>query len=173
MHILSLTAADAMRYRELMLEAYTRAADAFTSTAEERALEPESWWIDRIASTAGLSVCFGAETEGRLVGAVSLEYSAKPKTRHAALLIGMYVSRDARGQGAARALLTAALQHASQRRGVITVNLTVTEGNTPAISLYQSAGFQAWGTQPLAIATPSGFRGKVHMCCTLPGRRPA
>ena len=42
MQIRTLTASDAGRYRELMLEAYTLAPDAFTSTAEEeeRAREP-------------------------------------------------------------------------------------------------------------------------------------
>ena len=40
MRIAPLTASDAPQYRELMLEAYVQAADAFTSTAEERANEP-------------------------------------------------------------------------------------------------------------------------------------
>jgi hypothetical protein len=30
-----------------MLRAYEVAADAFTSTPEERAAEPESWWVKR------------------------------------------------------------------------------------------------------------------------------
>jgi RimJ/RimL family protein N-acetyltransferase len=79
------------------------------------------------------------------------------------LLIGMYVRPSARGQGLGRSLLDAALRHATKRAGVQLVSLTVTEGNEPAIRLYEGAGFVAWGTQPLAIATPSGFKGKVHM----------
>ena len=97
-----LTAADVTQYRELMLEAYVLAADAFTSTAEERALEPESWWIDRIASPNGLGVSFGADLDQRLVGTVALEYASKPKTKHGALLIGMYVREQARGKGVGR-----------------------------------------------------------------------
>jgi RimJ/RimL family protein N-acetyltransferase len=45
----------------------------------------------------------------------------------------------------------------------------VTEGNEPAIRLYQSLGFRAWGTEPQAIRTPGGFRGKVHMMMSLGG----
>jgi hypothetical protein len=47
MHVARLIAADAPRYRALMLHAYEVAADAFTSTPEERAAEPESWWVKR------------------------------------------------------------------------------------------------------------------------------
>lgn len=56
MRIAALTAADAPPYRELMLEACELAADAFTSTAQERAGEPLPGWVDRIASPAGLSL---------------------------------------------------------------------------------------------------------------------
>ena len=169
MHLRTLTAADASRYRELMLEAYTLAADAFTSTAEERAREPESWWVKRIADPSGLTVCFGAALDNNLVGTVALEYASKPKTRHSALLIGMYVQAPARRLGVGRALLQAALAHVAQRPGVIVATLTVTEGNAPAIRLYEVHGFRAWGTQPWAIATPSGLKGKVHMSYWLRG----
>lgn len=163
----TLTPAHAPAYRELMLEAYTLAADAFTSTAEERAAEPLAWWEKRIASAAGLSESFGAFSEGHLVGTVALEYSPKPKTRHSALVIGMYVRPRARGQGAGRALMQAAVAAARARAGVEVLTLTVTEGNEPALRLYQSLGFKAWGTEPDAIRTPGGFRGKVHMSLRL------
>ena len=48
------------------------------------------------------------------------------------------------------------------------VTLTVTEGNAPAIGLYTACGFQAFGVEPMAIATPAGFLGKVHMWHRLP-----
>ena len=167
MHIRSLIALDVLAYRELMLEAYALAPDAFTTTAEERAKEPESWWVKRIGNPQGLQVSFGAEVEDRFVGTVALEYAGKPKTRHSALLIGMYVRQHARCNGIGRLLLDAALNHASERAGVQVVTLTVTEGNQHAIRLYERAGFEVWGTQPLAIATPSGLKGKVHMSRTL------
>jgi ribosomal protein S18 acetylase RimI-like enzyme len=170
MHIRTLQAADAPRYRALMLEAYALAADAFTSTAQERSLEPEAWWVDRIADADGLRVAFCAEDGAQMLGTVALEYTSAAKARHSAALIGMYVREHARGRGVGRALLDVALAHAAQRPGVEVVRLTVTEGNRPAIDLYRRAGFVAWGTQPMAIATPSGYRGKVHMSCTLTGR---
>jgi ribosomal protein S18 acetylase RimI-like enzyme len=170
MHIRTLLAADAQRYRELMLEAYELAADAFTSTPQERSLETEAWWVDRIADADGLRVAFCAEDGAQMLGTVALEYTSGTKSRHSAGLIGMYVREHARGRGVGRALLDVALAHAAQRSGVEVLRLTVTEGNEPALRLYRQAGFEAWGTQPMAILTPSGYKGKVHMSCTLAGR---
>lgn len=150
-------------YRSLMLEAYEQAADAFTSTAEERAAEPLAWWERRIAAPDGLSRCFGAFDGERLVGTVALEYGHKPKTRHAALVIGMYLQPGARGRGGGLQLMQAAFADAMARPGLRQLRLTVTEGNGPALRLYESVGFVAWGTEPMAILTAGGYKGKVHM----------
>lgn len=146
-----------------MLHAYAAAPDAFTSTAEERAGEPHAWWLSRVEDPKGLSQAFGAEVDAELVGTVTIEYSAKPKTRHKALLIGMFVRESGRGRGVGKALVQAALAAASARSGILVVTLTVTDGNEPAIKLYESAGFESFGIEPMAIATPSGFRAKRHM----------
>lgn len=163
MQIAALRDLDAPRYRSLMLEAYALAPDAFTSTLAERTAEPMDWWLNRLAPASGLGQAFGAFDGPSLVGAVGLEYSAKPKIRHSALLIGMYVQPAARGLGVGRALVQAAIEAALARGGILTLQLTVTEGNTPAIRLYESLGFRAWGTEPLAMRTPAGLRGKVYM----------
>src|SRR5205823_5379248 len=94
---------------------------------------------------------------------VTIEFAARPKTRHKALLIGMFVEESARGQGAGRTLVNAALDAAAARPGVQVITLTVTEGNALAISLYESCGFKSFGVEPMAITTPEGFRSKVHM----------
>jgi RimJ/RimL family protein N-acetyltransferase len=137
--IAALDAQDALRYRALMLHAYEAAADAFTSTPQERAAEPLSWWVARLADPQGLSHAFGAFLGDELLGTVTLEFSAKPKTRHKAHLIGMFVAQAARGQGAGRALLQAAMRLAGDRPGVRVVTLTVTEGNAPAIAASASS----------------------------------
>jgi GNAT superfamily N-acetyltransferase len=154
-------------YRELMLEAYELAADAFTTTAAERQAEPESWWVKRIGSAAGLATSFGAWEERRLVGTVAVEYSAKPKTRHSALVLGMYVTASHRARGVGRSLMQAAIAAASARPEVLVLTLTLTEGNEPALRLYQSLGFSIWGIEPLAIRSNSGIKGKVHMALVL------
>jgi ribosomal protein S18 acetylase RimI-like enzyme len=163
MHVARLQSSDAAQYRALMLEAYELAADAFTTTAEERAAEPDAFWVKRIADPSGLGIALGAFDGQTLIGTVALEFSAKPKTRHRALVIGMYVRPAARRTGAGRALVTAAVQCAKSMAGILVLGLTVTEGNEAAINLYRAAGFQTFGIEPLAILTPSGYKGKVHM----------
>ena len=111
MRVAQLQAADAARYRTLMLQAYELAADAFTSTAAERAAEPESFWARRIANPTGLGAVFGAFEGEELVGTVALEFSARPKTKHKGHVIGMYVAPQARGTGAGRALAAAVIAH--------------------------------------------------------------
>ncbi len=151
-----------------MLHAYEHAADAFTSTPEERAKEPDAWWVKRIAHPEGMTVAFGYFEGHRLVGTVALEFSEKPKTKHKALIIGMYVLPPSRGNGSARALLQAAVQFCRQRGDIRAVQLEVTEGNRPAVTLYESLGFTAYGLEPMAVLTPTGFKSKLHMWLNLP-----
>lgn len=167
MRISLLAASDLAAYRMLMLEAYDMAPDAFTSTAQERAVEPESWWLRRLADPSGLTAVFGAFSEKRLVGTVALEFSNKPKTQHKGHLIGMYVRPEARRTGAGRQLVTSALAFAKARPSLEVITLTVTHGNGPAESLYESVGFQRFGLEPMAIRTESGYLAKVHMLLRL------
>ena len=81
MDVHRLVASDVPRYRELMLRAYAVAPDAFTSTPEERSVEPDSWWLKRIADPSGQSLAFGAFHDGRLVGTVTVELDPKHTTR--------------------------------------------------------------------------------------------
>ncbi|MFO1304938.1 MAG: GNAT family N-acetyltransferase [Burkholderiales bacterium] len=164
-----LAAEDAARYRALMLHAYAAEPDAFTSTAEERAALPESWWIERLADPKGMSQAFGAFVGDELVGTVAIEFSAKPKTLHKAHLIGMFVDESARGLGAGAALMRAVLDHVARRPEVRTITLTVTQGNAPAVALYNRFGFREFGVEPMAIATAGGFKAKVHMILALDG----
>jgi GNAT superfamily N-acetyltransferase len=168
MTVAILAASDAASYKALMLHAYEHAADAFTSTPQERANEPDAWWIKRLSHPEGLTVAFGYFEGSSLVGTVALEFSAKPKTRHKALLVAMYVLAPARSKGAARALLQAAIRFCRERGGIRAVQLEVTQGNAPAISLYGSLGFTPYGVEPMAVLTPTGFQSKVHMWLHLP-----
>jgi RimJ/RimL family protein N-acetyltransferase len=163
MKITLLAAEHASQYRELMLHGYQHAPDAFTSTPEERAAMPISWWAKRAADPAGMSIAIGAFSGEQLIGTVALEFSSKPKTRHKVQLIGMYVLEAWRGKGIGQQLVSVALEHAKARPGIALVTLTATEGNAQAIALYEAAGFRAFGVEPMAIRTPAGYRAKVHM----------
>jgi len=163
LRVLRLTSSHVAQYRTLMLRGYAEAPDAFTSTPEERAAEPDSWWMKRIADASGQSVAFGCFDGRALVGTVTVEFATKPKTRHKAHLIGMFVAAEARGRGAARRLMDAALVLCRSRPHVTSIVLTVTDGNEPAIALYESVGFRSFGVEPMALRTEAGYLSKVHM----------
>jgi Acetyltransferases len=163
LRVIPLAASHLRQYRALMLRGYAEAPDAFTSTPEERAAQPEAWWLNRIAGAGGDSVAFGCFDGRTLLGTVTVEFSSKPKTRHKAHLIGMFVAPEARGRGAARMLVEAALDECRAREEVTSVTLTVTDGNEPAIALYSSVGFRSFGVEPMALKTADGYLSKMHM----------
>jgi ribosomal protein S18 acetylase RimI-like enzyme len=165
MSIRRLTPADAEAYRALMLEAYERHPEAFTSTVSERGTLPLSWWTERLdASTMAPQIVLGAfAPQGLLVGAAGILFDSGEKSRHKAKLFGMYVAPAARQSGFGRQLVLGLLAEAAARDGVKLVQLTVTEGNDAAQALYERCGFAAFGVEPFAIAQGGIFLSKVHM----------
>lgn len=163
-----LTPAHVSSYKALMLHAYEHAADAFTSTLEEGVEQADWWWTERIAHPHGISVAFGEFEGDELVGTVGLEFSPKTKLAHKALVVSLYVHPAARGKGCARALMQGAIRFCREWQDIRSVQLEVTETNTPAVALYQSLGFVAYGAEPMAMLTPSGFKSKLLMWLHLP-----
>jgi ribosomal protein S18 acetylase RimI-like enzyme len=161
---------DVSAYRPLMLEAYELHPDAFTSSASERSALPISWWESRLSAAHDTSeLVLGAFDAHRLVGVAGLSFEKREKARHKATLFGMYVPSSRRHMGLGSALVLAALEQARQRRGTRLVQLTVTDGNEAARSLYERCGFVQFGLEPLAVAVGDGFVSKVHMWCDLEG----
>lgn len=155
---------DATAYRALMLSAYRDHPDAFTSSYEERAAQPADWWAWRLApGDAAAQRVFGAFVADRLVGAAGWQREDRSKTAHRAELFGMFVAAEARGRGAGRALVDAVLADLRTTPGMLTVRLTVTDGNGSAERLYARCGFVRIGVEPMAVRVGEGFVGKVAM----------
>lgn len=162
--------ADVQAYRALALRAYGEHPDAFTATVAEREGLPIDFWLRRVDDhPESLELVVGAFLHGQLVGASGLSFEIRPKTRHKANLFGMYVANEARGQGLGQRLVEGVLSQARARRGIVVVQLTVTEGNARAESLYARCGFERFGVEPLAMRDPDSgaYFGKVHMACVL------
>ncbi|MFI8205978.1 GNAT family N-acetyltransferase [Streptomyces sp. NPDC085937] len=89
-----------------------------------------------------------AEHEGCLVGYVRLGHPTELKCNtHVLQIRGLAVAEEARGKGAGRALVRAAVAEA-RRRGARRLTLRVLGHNTAARALYASEGFVVEGVQP-------------------------
>jgi ribosomal protein S18 acetylase RimI-like enzyme len=159
--------ADHAAYRDLMLEAYARHPEAFTSSFEERARAPASFWEDRLRpGSAAPTVVLGAFANGSLVGTVAVAFESRERLRHKATLTAMYVQSRCRSRGLGEKLVKAALHNASGR-DIRVIQLTVSEGNSSAVRLYERCGFKAFAIEPMAVMGPGGPIAKVHMWLVL------
>ena len=91
---------DAAMLRELRLEALSSDPTAFAADHEVSAGETSEKWEQRIRENVvdenGV-ICI-AETDRRLIGMCGIQRGHWPKTRHSAVIWGVYVTRDWRGQ---------------------------------------------------------------------------
>jgi len=112
---------------------------------------------------------FGLYAAGadQLAGMVGLYRAAEIKRQHHAHIWGMYVAPEARGRGAGRALLQAALAQARAWPGVEEVGLSVSDSATEAHALYRAAGFKEWGRERRALAWQGRFVDQIHMTLEL------
>ncbi len=168
MQLRRLIPTDAHVYRRMMLDAYERHPDAFTSSAAERAPLALAWWEQRLSSAPDAGdVVLGAFAGERLTGVVGLSFTPREKACLKAQLFGMVVDPAWRNQGVGRLLVLGALAHARERAAVTVVQLTVTQGNRAASQLYLGCGFSAFGVEPMALKLGAGYLAKIHMWCAL------
>ena len=130
--------------RDLRLRSLADAPDAFVRTYAEESPRPDAAWaaqLERsVRSDATLTAI--AERGDEPVGLVHAQLDADgPGT---ARLYAMWVAPPARRSGAGRALVDAIAAWA-RSRGAARLVLDVTEGNTAAERLYESAGLRFTG----------------------------
>jgi GNAT superfamily N-acetyltransferase len=141
-------------FRELRLRALADSPDAFARTLAEALGENDAYWVKLTESVTapGGQVMLVAEVEGRPVGlAFGLFDKEREKIGHVG---GMWVDPGARGRGAGRALLDAAIAWA-RSRALDRLELWVTKGNAPAERLYERAGFADTGRRDALASNPA------------------
>lgn len=166
-----LTESDWQAYRELRLAALCEASESFASSAGELAeLLPDDW---RAALRRDqFSYVLGAFQGAALVGMVGFTRERRLKTRHKAIVRGLYVAPTCRGQGIARLLMEALLREARAEVGIEQLVLSVVAGNTPARALYDNLGFVPYGREPRALKLGDRYLDDEYMVLFLDqGRR--
>ena len=105
--------------------------------------------------------------QNKIVGALGVSIDPREKIRHKGHVFGMYVVPEHAGQGIGRALVESCIAKARNLPGLEQLDLTVTESNARAKSLYGKAGFRAFGVAPKAIKVGDRYFDKCHMVLML------
>lgn len=165
-HLRHLSADDAPALRDLRQRALSEHPEAFgAAPAEEAALSMEQFIGNYLSPPLRITV--GAFAGERLVGAASLLRWSPQKTRHKAMITGMYVAPEARGAGLGRALLAALIEHARAEEGLTHLSLAVTVSNEAARALYRNLGFVLFGIEPDYIYADGAYHAIEWMLLRL------
>ena len=116
-------------------------------------IEAEATSIERINASKNVTsiIC---TLDGRLCANCNLQLNLKTKIRHRAS-IGIAVYKEFWGRGIGGAMIDEMIALA-RKNEVTQLELTVMEGNSRAISLYERKGFSAVATLPNAYRTADG-----------------
>jgi ribosomal protein S18 acetylase RimI-like enzyme len=158
---------DTETFIRIRREALDQEPSAFVSSPDDdRALDP-SFVLEAFSNSS--QATFGAFAPD-LIGIVGIGRESHRKAAHKAHVWGLYVRPAQRRSGVGRSLLIAALGFAGELNGVTHVHLGVAESNTPALRLYESVGFVAWGKEPAALCIGGHPIAEHHMVLELNAR---
>jgi len=136
--------------------------DVGAALAIEQSVQPYPWtqgnFCDALASGY---LCYVTEQAGELCAFAVLMSGVDE-----AELLNIAVSAAQQRKGVGRAMLAAMLEVAAARQWT-RVFLEVRAGNTPAVLLYQSAGFAAIGVRRGYYHNAQGSEDAVVMACNL------
>lgn len=134
---------DMQIFRQIRLEALRSEPANFASSAEDWEALPDAEWTRRLTVNA----VFVDFHEGEPIAMMGLMPQAASKMAHRGTVIMVYVRKDRRGGGHAKAILDVLVAHARQA-GIRQLELAVSAENPAAIRFYQHEGFTQAGRIP-------------------------
>jgi GNAT superfamily N-acetyltransferase len=166
MKVRTLEPDDAPALIVLRREALSSAPLAFGSSLEDdRGLSLE--FVRSSLADVANSAVLGAFEGEALVGMAGIIRLEKTKSRHRAMIWGMFVTPAVRRRGVGSALLGAAIDHARSWPAVVQVQLSVFDAAEDAYQLYRRAGFREWGREPRAMQWEGRFVAERHLILDL------
>lgn len=155
---------DAPAFRELRLEALKSHPEAFSADYATNEQFPATFWAERLSQNTNSSeqAIFFAVVDGALIGMSGVRRGESPKTRHGALIWGVYVRPGWRGHRLSERLIAACVTWAREHE-VRLVTLAVVTTNIAAIRSYARSGFTVYGVEPQAIALAHGCYDELLM----------
>lgn len=160
------TPADAVRFRQLRLDALQNNPIAFTADYQKNLNHPAKYWQDLLTLQADEATIFLAEHEENLIGMTGIARGGSPKTRHAAWVWGVYVCPEWRGLHIAEELIRSCFTWAKSRK-IVLAKLGVAAVNEPAIKCYERCGFKTYGTEPRAVLYAGNYYDEYLMSIDL------
>ena len=142
--------ADAENFRALRLEALRSHPDVFSADYTVNEQQPLEFWQGRLRGLGSEGMIFFAEHNAALVGMSGIRRGDSPKTRHSAMIWGVYLRPEWRSLHVAEGLLNQCLAWA-QTQQVKIVKLAVVSTNAAAIRCYARCGFTVYGIEPQAL----------------------
>lgn len=151
---------------ELRLQGLRDHPDAFGADYDASVAHGPGY-LEAATRDGGINRIFGAVTgDGHIVSQAGV-YQEGGKRRHIAVIWGVHTHRDWRGQGLSKALIRLAIEHCRSFPEIRQVHISVNAENAAALAIYERAGFVAWGREPRALQTDSGFHDEIHMAMLL------
>jgi RimJ/RimL family protein N-acetyltransferase len=161
-----LEAPDAEIYREIRLDSLKESSESFLTTYEIESERPiEQIRQNLIATDSRFTV--GAFINNELVGIVTFVRESNLKINHKGNVYAMYVSPKNRGQGIGKSLMTELVKRAKRISGLEQINLSVISNNNTAKRLYESIGFNKYGTERNALKSGDLYWDDDLMCIRL------
>jgi ribosomal protein S18 acetylase RimI-like enzyme len=157
-----LTPDDAAVYRALRLAGIAELPATFCTTHAAESSLPLAQIAQRLRATSH-QIIFGVFNKEELIAIAGLRREPIAVVHDKASLWSVYVAPQARGRGAGRQLVQAAITHACTIPELGRVRLAVAQDNHAALSLYLNCGF--------ALADCPASDGMLQMQLLLP--RPA
>ncbi len=135
-------------YKILRLDALQKEPQAFLSTFEREAGFPDDKWQQRLADLfKGRSgALFAKADSGALIGMIGYYRDENAIVNHTAEIWGVYVTKEARGKGVAKALMQGILEEMCKDQDIETAVLEVNTDQKSAQKLYESFGFKTTKT---------------------------
>jgi len=140
-------------YRSVRLRALTDHPESFGETAAGFEAKSDRSITDRFEAQKQLGgfTLAAISKSGEIIGTVGLACNDYGKSRHRAMLWGMYVVPEACRQGIAELLVKELLARAERLANLEQIHLAVVTSNYVAIRLYTKMGFITYGTDPRVI----------------------
>lgn len=153
---------DAIQFRELRLGALQDNPIAFTADYQKNSKHPLKYWEDMLTVQADEATIFLAGHKSSLLGMTGIARGSSPKTRHSAMIWGVYVKPEWRGLHIAEELITRCFAW-SRSRKIVLLKLGVAVVNQSAIRCYERCGFKAYGTEPRAVFYEGNYYDELLM----------